>query len=66
MQATLPSMATSDDKRIVHSADTLRTLLSDAITSHESAEVALLHIMEEHEFNLDMLQQILSGSSIVF
>jgi hypothetical protein len=44
-----------DDKPVVQSADALRKLLSSAITSHESAEIALLHTMEEHDFNLSML-----------
>ncbi|KAF8490024.1 hypothetical protein F5888DRAFT_1869455 [Russula emetica] len=35
-----------DDKPVVHSTDDLRTLLSSAITSHDSAEIALLHIMK--------------------
>jgi hypothetical protein len=54
-----------DGKSVVQSADALRELLSSSITNHVSAEIALLHIMEEHDFDLNMLQQILSGPSIV-
>lgn len=54
-----------DDKSVVQSVDALRALLSSSITSHVSTEIALLHIMEEHDFDLSLLQQILSGKSIV-
>ena len=54
-----------DDKSVVQSIDALRALLSSSITSHVSAEIALLHIMEEHDFDLSLLQQILSSKSIV-
>jgi hypothetical protein len=36
-----------DDEPVVHSADTLRTLLSSTITSYDTAKVALLHIRNE-------------------
>lgn len=55
-----------DPKSEIQSSDTLRALLSSAITDHVSAELALLHIMEEHNFHLHMLQQILRGPSTVF
>ena len=53
-----------DDKSVVQSVDALRALLSSFITNHVSAEMALLHMMEEHDFDLSLLQQILSGPSI--
>jgi hypothetical protein len=55
-----------DDKKILNSPETLRQLLTSAITTHESAQIALLHIMEEYEFSLSALQQILLGLSILF
>ena len=51
-----------DDRQVVHSADALRTLLSSAITNYESAEIALLHIMKTHYFNINLLQQVLNSS----
>ena len=56
----------SSDKQDIHSADDLRKLLSSSIKNQESAEVALLHIMEEHRFSLSLLQQILFGSFVFF
>ncbi|KAF8341914.1 hypothetical protein F5887DRAFT_1062393 [Amanita rubescens] len=60
-------MAASKRKRKdpeVNSPDGLRKLLSSSITSDASAEVALLHIMEEHNFSPSLLRQILTGSVI--
>jgi hypothetical protein len=56
----------NDNKPLVHSDDALRTLLSSAITSYGSAEVALLHIMKTYDFNGNMLEQILTGLSVLF
>ena len=53
-------------KVVVRSADALRELLSSAITRYESAEVAILHIMKMHDFTPGLLQDILSGLSILF
>ena len=55
-----------DDKLVVHSANALRTLLSSAITRCDSVEVALLHIMKTHDFNISLLKQVLTGLSISF
>lgn len=55
-----------DDKSVVHSPDALRTLLSSAIAKYGSAEVALLHIMNTHDFYISILQQILTGPPILF
>ena len=55
-----------EDNPEVKSSDSLRKLLSSAITSYEVAEVALLRIMEEHNFSPSLLQQILNGSFILF
>lgn len=61
------AMATKqNDKLVVHSADVLKALLSSATTSYNSAEVALLHIMKTHDFTESLLQQIMSGLSILF
>jgi hypothetical protein len=57
-------MAT-ERKALVLSADALRALLSSAIARNVSAEVAVLHIMGEHDFDLDLLQRILTGALIV-
>lgn len=54
--ARTTTMATKRNNAEVNSADDLRKLLSWAITSDSSAEVALLHIMEEHNFSLSLLQ----------
>ncbi|KAF8493301.1 hypothetical protein F5888DRAFT_1618085 [Russula emetica] len=53
-----------DDKPVVHSTDDLRTLLSSAITSHDSAEIALLHIMKTHNFTLPAYHIDASLSSV--
>jgi hypothetical protein len=66
MATTRPKRKRDDDKIAVRSADVLRTVLSSAITSHASAEVALLHIMKTHRFNISTLRQILTGTSILF
>ncbi len=58
-------MATKQDGRTVLQSAALRELLSSSITNYASAEVAVLHIMEEYDFDLDLLQRILSGLSIV-
>ena len=55
-----------EDNPEVNSANSLRKLLSSAITNGASAEVALLLIMEEHNFSPSLLQQILTGSFILF
>jgi hypothetical protein len=54
------------DKPVVHFSDTLRALLCSAIMKYGSAEVALHHVMETHDFSCSLLQQILSGLSIPF
>jgi hypothetical protein len=63
-----PPMATKrkceDDKPMVQSAYALRALLYFSIFFHGSPEIALLHIMEEHNFSLRLLEEILSGPSI--
>ena len=46
--------------------EALRDLLSSAIKTHESAEIALLHLMDGYDFSLGHLQQILLGISILF
>ena len=56
----------NDDKPVVHSADALRTLLSSAITSYGSVEVALLHVMKTHDFNTSLLRRVLTGLFILF
>ena len=48
-------------KQEVYSPNALRALLSAAIPSYESAEIALLHIMKAYSFDTYMLQQILNG-----
>ena len=48
------------------SADALRALLSSAINDHGSVEIALLHMMHKHDFDWNLLQQVLSGPSILF
>jgi hypothetical protein len=56
-----------DDETVVNpAADSLREVLSSAIASHTSVEIALLHIMKTHDFNLSTLQQVLKGLSILF
>lgn len=55
-----------NNKPVVHSVNALRILLSSATTSYESAEVALLHIMRAYDFDPGLLQQVLTGLSILF
>ena len=54
-----------DNKPVVHSAHTLRTLLSSAIRSYGSAEVALLHIMKMYGFSDSLLDRVLTSMSIL-
>lgn len=54
-----------DDKPFVNSPDGLRVLLYRAITSHGSAEVALLHIMKQYFIYVSVLQQVLEGPSSI-
>jgi hypothetical protein len=65
-QAMATKQKCEDNKPMVHSPDTLRTLLFSAITNYKSPEVALLHIMKKYNFYMSVLQQILAGSSILF
>jgi hypothetical protein len=46
------------DKPVAQSPYALRTLLSSAITTYDSAEVALIHIMKTHDFDTSLLQEI--------
>jgi hypothetical protein len=55
-----------DDIKPLQTTDALKKQLSLAITTHASAEITLLHIMEEYDFNLSQLQQILSGMPFSF
>ena len=55
-----------NDKPAVQSAEELKMLLSANITTYESAEIAILHLMKSHDFTLGLLQQILTGPSIHF
>ena len=55
-----------EDKPVVHFTHSLRTLLSSAITTYGSAEVALLQIMKTHDFSPSLLQWVLTGLSILF
>ena len=55
-----------DDKPAIDTTDSLRAVLSSAIASHTSVEIALLHIMKTHDFNISTLQQMLKGPFIVF
>jgi len=56
----------SDEKKGLHSNDALRKQVSSAITDHNSAEIALLHIMDEYDFHPSHLQEILAGSPFTF
>jgi hypothetical protein len=51
----------NDDKPVINPVDSLRTVLFSAITSHPTAEIALLHMMKTHDFDMYALQQILRG-----
>jgi hypothetical protein len=54
------------DKLVVHSANALRTLLFSAMTRYDSVEVALLHVMQTHDFNISLLKRVMTGLSILF
>jgi hypothetical protein len=54
-----------EDRVIVGSANALGLLLSSAIANNHTAEIALLHIMEEYDFGLNLLQQVLLRLSIL-
>jgi hypothetical protein len=55
-----------DDETVVNpAADSLREVLSSAIASHTSVEIAL-HIMKTYAFHICTLQQMLKGPSILF
>lgn len=53
-----------NEKRGVRGEE-LKELLSSAITNYNSAEVALLHLMREYDFDLNTLRQTLAGPSVV-
>ena len=53
-----------DEKTVVYSACTLKTLLSYAITTHDPA--ALLNIMKAYNFDPGMLEEVLMGPSFFF
>jgi hypothetical protein len=60
--ATISKRKREDVNQILQSGETsLRKLLSASMATHDSAELALLHIMEDLEFSPTILQQILSG-----
>ena len=46
-----------EGKSVVNSATALRTLLSSAISDHASAEIAILHVMEQYDFDLGLLHR---------
>lgn len=56
----------AEDKPVIHSAYALKTLMSSAITTYGSAEVALLHIMRTHDFSFSLLQGLLDSLCIIF
>ncbi|KAF8219873.1 hypothetical protein L208DRAFT_1337115 [Tricholoma matsutake] len=56
--ALLPKRKVENDKPDIQSTDDLRRLLSSTVKSYDSAEVALLHIMQEHDFSLSLLHQM--------
>lgn len=43
----------------------LRRRLLSAITTHQSAEIAVLRIMKQFDFHFSQLEQILSGQSLI-
>jgi cell division GTPase FtsZ len=55
-----------DDNQAIKSPEALRELLNSNITTYESAEIALLHIMAGYDFSLSHLQQIFMGMAILF
>ncbi|KAF8218698.1 hypothetical protein L208DRAFT_1449157 [Tricholoma matsutake] len=59
-----PKQKLENNKPDIQSADDLRRLLSSTVKSYDSTEVALLHIMQEHDFSLSLLHQILSEDHI--
>jgi hypothetical protein len=61
-----PKRKFENDTPDIQSADDLQRLLSSTVKSYDSAEVALLHIMQEHDFSLSLLHQILSGPFVFF
>ncbi len=54
-----------EDDPEVNSPYGLRKLLSLTITSDASAEVAILHIIKEHNFSPSLLRQILTASPFI-
>jgi hypothetical protein len=60
-----PKRRRGDDNEVIKSSEDLRDLLTSAITTHGSAEIALLHLMSNYDFSLDHLQKVLLGISIL-
>jgi hypothetical protein len=56
----------AEDKPVIYSAYALKTLMSSAITTYGSAEVALLHIMRTYDFSVSLLQGLLNSLCILF
>ena len=50
-----------DDSEVIATSDALLDVLSNSITTHQSAEIAILHLMNEYSFSPSTLQQVLLG-----
>ena len=46
----------------IQTSEDFRKLFASAISTYESAELAILWLMREYRFDLSLLQQALSGS----
>ncbi|KAF8342428.1 hypothetical protein F5887DRAFT_1062352 [Amanita rubescens] len=53
-----------DIKQLLQPSNNLRQRLSSAITTHQSAEIAVLHIMKQFNFHPGQLEQILSEEGL--
>ena len=63
--ATPSKRRRNDELPAIDSAEDLQDKLRLAIRTHESAEVALLYLIQEYKFDSVMFQQALKGMLIV-
>ena len=50
--------------KVITSNEVLRSLLSSVITTYQSPELALLHIIDKYDFRVSSLQTVLQGVSL--
>ena len=52
-----------EGEQVISTTDGLLEVLNNSIMTQDSAEIAILHLMNEYSFSLSTLQQVLLGVS---